>query len=156
MNAYQSTWKVFFLSVLPIILFTPLIYFSTYIKQLPGSPAESSQILNKQGRNEWGCWGTDIFTWRKQYPLFFYWKIMFFCGSSISNTLPYLEPWKLWMTFASYIGFPFYSLLCSCFTKTLNIQRMNQSPALVAHGCNPCYSGSKDQEDHSSKPAPGN
>jgi hypothetical protein len=26
---------------------------------------------------------------------------------------------------------------------------------LVAHACNPCYSGGKDQEDHGSKPAPG-
>jgi hypothetical protein len=29
------------------------------------------------------------------------------------------------------------------------------SQALVAHAYNPSYSGGKDQEDHSSKPAPG-
>jgi hypothetical protein len=29
------------------------------------------------------------------------------------------------------------------------------SQAQVAHACNPSYSGDKDQEDHSSKPAQG-
>jgi hypothetical protein len=32
---------------------------------------------------------------------------------------------------------------------------MWRSQVLVAHACNPCYSGGRDQEDHSSKPALG-
>jgi hypothetical protein len=30
------------------------------------------------------------------------------------------------------------------------------SPVLVSHVCNPSYTGGRDQEDHSSKPAPAN
>jgi hypothetical protein len=33
----------------------------------------------------------------------------------------------------------------------VNIHRQSQVP--VAHACNPSYSGGRDQEDHSSKPA---
>jgi hypothetical protein len=32
----------------------------------------------------------------------------------------------------------------------------NRRWALVAHACNPSYSGGRDQEDHGSKPAPAN
>jgi hypothetical protein len=35
----------------------------------------------------------------------------------------------------------------------LKYQKEFQSQALVAHACNPSYSGGKDQEDRSSKPA---
>jgi hypothetical protein len=37
----------------------------------------------------------------------------------------------------------------------LLFQRKHLSQALVAHACNPSYSGDSDQEDHSSKPALG-
>jgi hypothetical protein len=36
------------------------------------------------------------------------------------------------------------------------VLKWGDSQALVAHACNPTYKGDRDQEDHSSKPAPGN
>jgi endogenous inhibitor of DNA gyrase (YacG/DUF329 family) len=45
----------------------------------------------------------------------------------------------------------------SCFymNKTSN-KNQETSPALVAHVCNPSYSGGRDQENHGSKPAQAN
>jgi hypothetical protein len=37
-----------------------------------------------------------------------------------------------------------------------NKQKQKHSQALVAHTCNPSYSGGRDQEDHSLKPARAN
>jgi hypothetical protein len=36
------------------------------------------------------------------------------------------------------------------------LRRLRKSQALVAHACNPSYSGGRDQEDHSSKLAQAN
>jgi hypothetical protein len=33
------------------------------------------------------------------------------------------------------------------------VKKASLSQVLVAHGCNPSYPGSRDQEDHGSKPA---
>jgi hypothetical protein len=40
--------------------------------------------------------------------------------------------------------------------QSLLIEEVTFHWALVAHACNPSYSGSRDQEDHSSKPAQAN
>jgi hypothetical protein len=37
--------------------------------------------------------------------------------------------------------------------RKARIKKTITSQALVAHSCNPSYSGGRDQEDHSSKPA---
>jgi hypothetical protein len=44
------------------------------------------------------------------------------------------------------VGFSFLDLGCCCLLKD------RDNWALVAHACNPSYSGSKEQEDHGSKP----
>jgi hypothetical protein len=36
------------------------------------------------------------------------------------------------------------------------LKKFDPCQALVAHACNPCYSGGRDQENCSSKPAQGN
>jgi hypothetical protein len=36
------------------------------------------------------------------------------------------------------------------------LKKKRKSQELVAHGCNPSYSGGRDQEDHGSKPARAN
>jgi hypothetical protein len=38
----------------------------------------------------------------------------------------------------------------------LYVKKKNLSEVLVAHACNPSYSGSREQEDHGSKPAQAN
>jgi hypothetical protein len=38
----------------------------------------------------------------------------------------------------------------------LSSRKQTTSQALVTHACNPSYSGSRDQEDHHSKPAQAN
>jgi hypothetical protein len=39
------------------------------------------------------------------------------------------------------------------FNVYTNARKAKKGRALVAHACNPSYSGGRDQEDHSSKPA---
>jgi hypothetical protein len=45
---------------------------------------------------------------------------------------------------------------CGDSTSEYVSKRIESSQALVVHTCNPSYSGGRDQEDHSSKPAQAN